>query len=70
MKMNGVLGNDYALSGYYGETTTWANEMDIVMNHAPGAGLIARCVHKQSSELPLYVPRSPLLYNDANGICY
>ena len=25
-----------------GEGTTWANEMDCVMNHVPGAGLINR----------------------------
>ena len=31
--MYGVLGHDSALYG-----TTWANEMDFVMNHAPAAG--------------------------------
>ena len=31
-----------------------ANEMSFVMNHAPGAGLIARAVDLQSSEAPLY----------------
>ena len=36
------------------EITTWANEMNFVMNHAPGAGSIARPVGQQSSALPLY----------------
>ena len=39
---NGVfLGNDSALEGYTGLETTSANEMNFVMNHAPGAGSIA-----------------------------
>ena len=37
-----------------GPGTTWANEMNFVMKHAPGAGSIAQPVDKQSSELPLY----------------
>ena len=36
--MNGVLGHDSALSGYTGPGTTWANEMNFGMEHAPGAG--------------------------------
>ena len=32
---------------------TWVNEMNIAMNHAPGAGSIARPVDQQSSALPL-----------------
>ena len=33
--------------------TTWANEMNFGMHHAPGAGLIARNVDLQSSILTL-----------------
>ena len=36
-----LLGHDSALLGYAGPGTTWANEMNFVMNHAPGAGSIA-----------------------------
>ena len=36
-----------------GPGITWANEMNLVMNHAPGAGSIARPVDLQSSALPL-----------------
>ena len=35
----GVLGYDSAMEGYAGPGTTWANEMNFVMNHAPGARL-------------------------------
>ena len=31
--------------------TTWADKMDFVMNHAPGAGSIARSVGLQTSTL-------------------
>ena len=52
--MIGVLGHDSALLGYTGTGTTWpANEMNFVMNHALGAGLIAWPVDKQSSVLSL-----------------
>ena len=40
--MNSVLDHDSALKGYTGPRTTWANEMNFVMTHAPGAGEIAR----------------------------
>ena len=41
-RLNGVLGHDSALvKGYAGLGTNWANEMNFVMKHAPGAGLIA-----------------------------
>ena len=36
-----------------GPGATWANEMNFVRNHAPGAGSIARFVGQQSSALPL-----------------
>ena len=53
--MNDVLGHDFALEGYQytGPGTTWSNEMNVVMNHAKGAGSIARLVNQQSSALPL-----------------
>ena len=47
-EMIGVLGHDSALYGYTGLGTTWANDMNFVMNHALGAGLIARTVDQQS----------------------
>ena len=40
--------------------STWADEMNFAMNHAPGVGSIARPVDQQSSTLPLYYGR-PLL---------
>ena len=48
--MNGVLGHDFALS-HTGLGTTWANEMNFTMNHAPGVGLIAQPIDQQSSVL-------------------
>ena len=42
--MDGVLDHDSALQGYTGPGITWANEINFVMNHAPGAGSIARLV--------------------------
>ena len=36
--MNGVFSHDSALQGYTGPGTTWANEMNLAMKHAPGAG--------------------------------
>ena len=39
--MNGVVGHDSALEGYTRLGTTWAHEMNFVLSHAPGAGLIA-----------------------------
>ena len=51
--MNSVQGHNSALEGYTAPETTWANEMNFIMNHAPGAGSIARPVDQQSSALPL-----------------
>ena len=48
--MNGALGHDAVP---YGAGTTWAFEMNFVMNHAPGAESIARLDDQQSSALPL-----------------
>ena len=42
--MHDVLGRDSALQGYTGLGTTWTNEMNLVMNDAPGAGSIAQPV--------------------------
>ena len=53
-EMNGVQGHDSALQGYTGPRTAWANEINFVMSHAPGAGSIAQPVDLQSSVLPLY----------------
>ena len=49
--MNGVLGLDSALQGYTEKEATLANEMNFVMNHAPGS--IVRHICQQSSALPL-----------------
>ena len=38
---------------YTGPGKTWSNEMNFVMNHAPGAGSITQPVDLQSSALPL-----------------
>ena len=48
-----VKSKHYTLQGYSGPRTTWANERNFVMNHAPGAELIAQHVDHQSSALPL-----------------
>ena len=40
MKMNGVLGHDSGFVRLFGPGTTWANERNFVVNHAPGAGSI------------------------------
>ena len=53
-EMIGVLVHDSTLYGYTGPGTTWASEMNFVMNHAPGTGSIARPVDQQSRALPLY----------------
>ena len=61
--MNRVLGHDSALYRLYDH----ADEMNFVMNDAPGTGSIARPVNQQYSVLPLYHVR-PLL-NYKNAIC-
>ena len=55
IEMNGVSHHDAALLGYIEPGTTWADEMNFVVNHAPGAGSITRRVDQQSSVLPLYL---------------
>ena len=54
-EMNGVLSHHFALWAYTGPRKSWANELNICMNHAPyaGAGSIARPVDLQPSTLPL-----------------
>ena len=52
--MNGVLVQIQHLKGYTVPGTTWANQMNFVINHAPGAGSTAHPVDQQSSALPLY----------------
>ena len=53
---NGVLGH---ISGYIGPGTTRANEMDLVMNHAPGAGSIAGHVDHAVAQRATTAPRTP-----------
>ena len=49
--MNDVLGHHSTLQGYIGLGTTWPNEINFVMNHAPGAGSTVRPVDQQSGAL-------------------
>ena len=51
--INGVLGNDSVLLRLYWAATTWTNEMNNVMKHAPGAGSIAGPVGQRFNALPL-----------------
>ena len=51
--MNGVIGREPAVEGYTRLWTTWSNMMNLGLNHAPGAGLMAWPVDLQSSMLPL-----------------
>ena len=44
-----VLGHDSALKGYTGPRTTLANEMNFVMNRAPGTGSIVRPAVQRST---------------------
>ena len=60
--MIGVLGH---VSALHWSGTTWANEMNFVMKHAPSAGLIGGPVDQQSSMLRLCY--GWLLYGD--GLC-
>ena len=53
MKFYAVLGHNSALLGYIKPGITYANEMNFVMNHAPGAGSLARPVDPQSTVLRL-----------------
>ena len=52
-EMNGALGYDFKLQSFTGLGTTRANEMDLGIKHAPGAGSLAQPVDLQSSVLPL-----------------
>ena len=63
--MIGVLGHDSALQGYASPETTWANEMNFVVIHAPDAGSIAQPVDLQSNVLPL---NSTLLLGSIDNI--
>ena len=51
--MNGVLVHDSALFGYTWPVANRVNGMNCVLNHAPGAGSIARPVDLQSGALSL-----------------
>ena len=59
-EMSDVLGHCSALKGYTGPGSTWANEMNFVINHVPCAGLIALPVDQQ--------PTLPLCYGCPNGL--
>ena len=63
--MAGILGHDAALYGYTGPRTTWANEMNLFMNHAPDAGSFARPVDLQTTVLwmpPVFLLSTILIY--------
>ena len=52
--MNGALSHNAALQDFTRpQGKTWLNKMTFGMNHAPGAGSIARLVDLQSSMFPL-----------------
>ena len=51
--MNDIVDHDSTLKGYAGPGTTWAIEMNFVMNHVTGAGLRDQPVDLQSSALPM-----------------
>ena len=38
----GAIGHNAVQEGYIGPETTWANEMNLGMNHGSGVGTIAR----------------------------
>ena len=52
--MIGVLGHDSILVRLYWAGTTWANEVNLVMNYAPGAGSIARHVYSQCGSMWIF----------------
>ena len=54
-----VLGHNCVVQGYTGHGTTWANEMNFAIKHAPGAGSITQSVDLQSNALA-NVPWLPL----------
>ena len=60
--MNDLSGHDSVLQGYTGPETTWANEVNYVMNHAPSAGSIA--IALQSIALPLCYGCPPIVYTE------
>ena len=47
--MTGILGHDSAILGYTGPGTTWANDMNIVMNHDPGIGFKSSVSHVEKN---------------------
>ena len=51
--MNDVLGHDSVVKLYTEPQTTWANEMNMFLKHALGAGSIVLTVDKHPSSLPL-----------------
>ena len=45
----GVLGHILHCQGYTGPWIFWANQMNLIMKHAPGAGSIAQPIDQQFS---------------------
>ena len=57
--MNSVLGHASTLVRLYcAAGTTWADEMNFVINHAPGARSLARPVDQQSNHCATDAPRT------------
>ena len=54
--MNGVLGHDSAFVRLCWAGDNLANEMNFVMNHAPGAGSITRPVDQRATTVPRMSP--------------
>ena len=59
--MNGVSGQNSALLGYTGPRTTWANDFNFGMNHAPGAGSITQPVDQHATTVQQVNTPSPTL---------
>ena len=62
--MNDVLGHDSALLRIYWLETTWANEMNFVMNHAT----VARSIDLLASSPAGYLCTTDASTQDNNGI--
>ena len=60
------LGYDSVLWGYTGPGTTWTNETNFVMKHAPGAGSIVWPVDQQSSAITELQMPPPLAHFKIN----
>ena len=63
-----ILGHNFALQGYAGLGTTWANKMNFGMNNALVAGSITRPVDMQFCVLSLLLVLPPD-FDEYNEIC-